>query len=90
MRHTACKGVRVGRLPLLDVYVLIRGRVTQADEVTCVAWGPLQQALAIGTSGGDVLCFNTALHSLQVCGGTALFSCHALSPARTCAVVQGM
>jgi hypothetical protein len=34
-----------------------------------VAWAPLQQALTIGTSGGDVLCFDTALHSLQVCGG---------------------
>ena len=37
--------------------------------MTCVAWAPLQQALAISTSGGDVLCFDTALHSLQVCGG---------------------
>ena len=45
---------------------LIRGRLSQADEVTCMAWAPLQQALAIGTSGGDVLCFDTVLHSLQV------------------------
>jgi hypothetical protein len=52
-----------------SLFDLIRGRLSQADEVTCVAWAPLQQALAIGTSGGDVLCFDTALHSLQVRGG---------------------
>lgn len=33
-----------------------------------MAWAPLQHAplLAIGTSGGGVLCFDAALHSLQV------------------------